>query len=912
MAMAMAQRDLDRSYSSDTSTTTSVDQQQQHQEQRTSSTIITNKNRSGSGSSSGGSELVNSLAHLRLYNDFNDTTFYDGDIRDGGGSNSNNNLDDPDIDFYNFNGDQTSSSDDNNNSMTNKDPEDGPILTRLLSSQDLFPIILAELDTWSLLQLTSISARYRREILMPAIPNLCRLNIFFRTKTVICPMEQFEPLKDFMVKYRSFKPLHIHFTYSEQSSLMTLKPEISAPIYNSKTDPLFSHPSTSPLSTSHLLGVNQSISINLTSTTNSLYQLHHPLSTAQQQQLIHGQQLAHQPQEQQVQGQEMGRQQQSQQLQLEQQEFSTQNNRLLRQQNEQDHEQKPREQQRQQQPHSTTARPDQKEQQQSLSHTQHKIDQPENAGGSSNMAGSSSISKGETTMAQKQQHASFQHQQASTAQEEKGTKIDEDDKTSIEKTTTTTQKDLIPKSGLTAAIHATGIAATVPLNSNKSAESEVISLTENSTPSITTTSTATTSTSTSSTAATVEPVTVPITVVPQYGSRYVDYYGIDNAIGFGGGSNNSIQSRSHPNSNDHHHGHHHQLSTSDAIPIFSTYSSYPSSSPLSASDHQHHGFELSYWQKFALNELFMRILPFLKTLTIGRTDKPFSRQERDGVFWVNHSRTRTVPIEISAHSSSISNNISNTNSSPAPSSPVIAGSNLMGGHNHTHTSNGSRTGSSNGESELYMGVCFFLARCFNVMHDMPDTALESVVWMDVTANDVVLLNKMVELRDIMVDERYWKRGYWAIDYPATASTESSVSQSNSNSNSNSNSHSKSTSSTSSSAAPSPRLGRLTTANDSTRTTLEESDEFDSEGHPDEEEERGPGGSDWDGFYFLMNIDQCTKARPPVQAYEYLRAKVVEATNVPKAYKIQRRKGKGKKIITPGLTALAKDIQHLGP
>ncbi|KAF9923594.1 hypothetical protein FBU30_006395 [Linnemannia zychae] len=73
--------------------------------------------------------------------------------------------------------------------------------------------------------------------------------------------------------------------------------------------------------------------------------------------------------------------------------------------------------------------------------------------------------------------------------------------------------------------------------------------------------------------------------------------------------------------------------------------------------------------------------------------------------------------------------------------------------------------------ELSAGVCFFLARCFNVMHTMPDTALESVVWMDVTPRDVVLLVTMIELRDIMVDERYWRRGYWKIDRPCISSTD---------------------------------------------------------------------------------------------------------------------------------------------
>jgi hypothetical protein len=154
-------------------------------------------------------------------------------------------------------------------------------------------------------------------------------------------------------------------------------------------------------------------------------------------------------------------------------------------------------------------------------------------------------------------------------------------------------------------------------------------------------------------------------------------------------------------------------------------------------DHGQYGFELSYWQKFALNELFMRLLPYLRTLTIGRTDKPTRRARDEGLATVN--------------------------------------------------------------GELSAGVCFFLARCFNVMHDMPDTALESVVWMDVTAKDVVLLITMIDLRDIMVDERYWKRGYWAIDRPRVRST--SVASGN--------------------------------------ATLCDEDDEDDEG-------------DWDGFYYLIN------------------------------------------------------------
>ncbi|KAF9151666.1 hypothetical protein DFQ26_001174 [Actinomortierella ambigua] len=134
--------------------------------------------------------------------------------------------------------------------------------------------------------------------------------------------------------------------------------------------------------------------------------------------------------------------------------------------------------------------------------------------------------------------------------------------------------------------------------------------------------------------------------------------------------------------------------TPDTIPVHTT-----SATPR----FKGHGFELSYWQKFALNELFLRSLPFLKTLTIGRTDKP-----------------KQFPLEEDTERTSM---------------------------------------------ELATGVCYFLARCFNVMHDMPDTALESVIWMDVTSREVVLLAAMIELRDIVVDDRYWRRGYWTWNSP---------------------------------------------------------------------------------------------------------------------------------------------------
>ncbi|KAF9972208.1 hypothetical protein BGZ65_009941, partial [Modicella reniformis] len=173
----------------------------------------------------------------------------------------------------------------------------------------------------------------------------------------------------------------------------------------------------------------------------------------------------------------------------------------------------------------------------------------------------------------------------------------------------------------------------------------------------------------------------------QHSSRFANHHETSNNT-HGAGSN----SQQSGNNTDTHSG----PARSESIPVLSN------SNPISPfAGHGHHGFELSYWQRFALNELFMRLLPFIKTLTIGRTDKP-SRRVR-----------------------------------------------------------GQR---ANGE--LSAGVCFFLARCFNVMHDMPDTALESVIWMDVTPKDVALLVTMINLRDIMVDERYWKRGYWAADRPS--------------------------------------------------------------------------------------------------------------------------------------------------
>ncbi|GJJ73570.1 hypothetical protein EMPS_05928 [Entomortierella parvispora] len=876
MAMAMAQSDLDRSFSASstssssataTTTTTINNTAATTIGQRNSSNgTLHNKSRNNSGGASTGrnsdndstnnnytdSDLMNSLANFGLYNDYNDSTIYDSDI--GG---SSNNFDDE-------LGNESDNSSGRLFSSNQTGPKDGPILTRLLSNGDLFPMILGELDTWSLLQLASINARFRREILVPATPNLCCLNQFFRTRTVICPMAHFESLKDFMAKYRSFKPLHIHFTYSEKSSLMTLTPEISAPIYNSKTDPLFSHLSTSPVSTSHLMGVNQSISINLTSTTNSLFQVHHPITVPQRRQLLmqgnmHQQQQQH---SQSLQGQQIVHPQEqllAQNHQLQQLRHEKQQAELHKQQ--QYHQEKQQKQQKQQ-PHLLRPRPDQK---QTLSHTQHENDQPENAGGSSNSS-SSSINTGMKTMsttAALKQHASFPLAHASTRTDgsdsesaRKEIEINgEEDKNSIEGTSRAT-KETIPKSGLTAAITKASAASTDSIRSTLTSIS-VISVPSGPT-------TPTTEPAALTTVTTVWDPATPVEV-PLYGSRSMDYYGPGNTVK-SGDSIYSLQSRSPPTytvdrpSNPHLPRHQHQRSISDAIPIWSTsYSPFSSSSPASsghassAAD-QHHGFELTYWQKFALNELFMRLLPFLKTLTIGRTDRPTLRRERDSSSWVSHSRTRTVSPLTSSSSSA-------TTAAAIPSASAVESNIGSSGSypNNTHNNNGAQ-----GESDLYMGVCFFLARCFNVMHDMPDTALESVVWMDVTANDVVLLNKMIELRDIMVDERYWKRGYWGVVYDSRSNSPQS----------NSNAHSKSASS-------------------SSESLQEEEEEED-----DENEARGPDGRDWDGFYFLMYQDQTTTDPPvdptkPVQVYKSLRAKVVEATTVPKAHRLQRRKGKGK-------------------
>ncbi|KAF9081675.1 hypothetical protein BGX23_000572 [Mortierella sp. AD031] len=464
--------------------------------------------------------------------------------------------------------------------------DEDPILSRLLSNRDLFPMIVRHLDTQSLLSLSTINARFRREIFIPLTPNLCCLNLFLEERTVVCPMAQFESLKDFMSKYRSFKPVHLHFTYSDQSSLMSLVPEVTAPIYNSKVDMTFSHPSTSPLTSSNLTGVNQSISINITSS-NSLYQHHHPLiqSPPLRQSLLHTQHENDQPEI-----------------------LSSRNSTSL----------------------------------QTMS-TQHAtINRLRSTRTSSSSSSDSALSDSCDSSGE----GRGRHVIASASEDKNGGLIDIPRAGCVEMTTTTTALGNAGSSG--AANHHYQLQQEQEQCQQQSPQQQA-----------------------------------------QYTSRSVDYYS--------NGSNNHTP-------NNTHHGVsldlHPNSILSDSIPVLSSLSS-STSPPLLG--HGQHGFELSYWQKFALNELFMRLLPFLRTLTIGRTDKPTRRARDEELSTVN--------------------------------------------------------------GELSAGVCFFLARCFNVMHDMPDTALESVVWMDVTAKDVVLLITMIELRDIMVDERYWKRGYWAIDRP---------------------------------------------------------------------------------------------------------------------------------------------------
>lgn len=526
----------------------------------------------------------------------------------------------------------SSTSTDNTTRHNTSEADEGSILSRLLVNRDLFPIIVRYLDTQSLLSLSTVSGRFRREIFVPLTPNLCCLNLFLQERTVVCPMAQFENLKDFMVKYRCFKPIHLHFTYSDRSSLMSLVPEITAPIYNSKTDNSFSHPSTSPLTTSNLTGVNQSISINITSA-NSLYQHHHPLIQ------------------------------------------------------------------------SPPAR-------QSLLHTQHENDQPET---------SSSRSSG-SLQALSTQHATINRLKTTRTSSSSSTDSalsDNCDSTGESRARQVKASDSASKEDTN------GSSVNIPSTGHTATSSTATTTTETTTTTTTTlgniASSDTTTYHQEQQQAQEEQQHQNQQLQPQYTSRYVDYYS--------SGSNNRT-----PNNTHHGRSLDPVSGLFDSIPVLS--SSTPSTSQQ-LMGHGQHGFELSYWQKFALNELFMRLLPFLRTLTIGRTDKPTRRARDEELATVN--------------------------------------------------------------GELSAGICFFLARCFNVMHDMPDTALESVVWMDVTAKDVVLLITMIELRDIMVDERYWKRGYWAIDRPRVRPTSA----------------------------------------DSGDATIGDEDDEDDEG-------------DWDGFYYLIN------------------------------------------------------------
>ncbi|KAF8943184.1 hypothetical protein BGZ47_005710 [Haplosporangium gracile] len=534
----------------------------------------------------------------------------------------------------------SSTSTDGTTRHNTSETDEGPILSRLLVNRDLFPMIVRHLDTQSLLSLSTINARFRREILVPLTPNLCCLNLFLQERTIVCPMDQFESLKDFMAKYRCFKPVHLHFTYSDRSSLMSLVPEISAPIYNSKVDNTFSHPSTSPLTPSNLTGINQSISINITST-NSLYQHHHPLIQ------------------------------------------------------------------------SPPAR-------QSLLHTQHENDQPET---------SSSKSSG-SLQALSTQHATINR--LKTARTSSSSSTDSALSDSCDSTGESRARR-VKASDLASTEDKIGSSIDIPRTGYMAASSTATTTATTPAAAITTTTLGNIASSDTTTyhqqkqhaQEQQQRQNEQQQQQPQYTSRSVDYY--------------SNSSNNHTPINTHHGGSHPSSILPDSILVLSSSSSSTSQQLMG---HGQHGFELSYWQKFALNELFMRLLPFLRTLTIGRTDKPTRRARDEELATVN--------------------------------------------------------------GELSAGVCFFLARCFNVMHDMPDTALESVVWMDVTAKDVVLLITMIELRDIMVDERYWKRGYWAIDRPRVRPTSASG-----------------------------------------YTTIDDEDEEDDEG-------------DWDGFYYLINQEGAEK------------------------------------------------------
>ncbi|KAK3828705.1 MAG: hypothetical protein J3Q66DRAFT_323355 [Benniella sp.] len=520
----------------------------------------------------------------------------------------------------------TSAAIDDSNQL--QDLQNGPILIRFLSNRDLFPIVVGYLDTRSLLSLTSISTRFRREILMPATPNLCCLNQFLQQRTVVCPMAQFESLKDFMVKYRSFKPLHLHFTYSEQSSLMSLMPEAAPPIYNSRQDLSFVHPTTSsPHTSSPVYGVNNSISINITST-NSLYQHHHHQSPA-----LQPAQLSPQPQPQQPQ-------------------LPSQHS------------------QREDVPGTTSSLPD--------SSTSTALN---NANNGSNIASSINSSSSSSSSSNQTSSTSLQHAAVPRLQEMRTSNnncIDSAIGYSSESSSDRKDRNIIESKddgknrGLDYSSDLGPKAAAMTLNANPVAPTPIISSQQQ------------------------QQQQQQQHSIWSYNQH--DIVNNTHSVGSSSSSSSSSNSSGYPIPIGNNADAHSSSGRSDSIPVLS--SSLNSISPP-FKGHGHHGFELSYWQRFALNELFMRLLPFIKTLTIGRTDKP--------------SR---------------------------------------------------RTRAQRANGELSAGVCFFLARCFNVMHDMPDTELESVLWMDVTPKDVALLVTMIQLRDIMVDERYWRRGYWAADHPS--------------------------------------------------------------------------------------------------------------------------------------------------
>ncbi|KAF9971089.1 hypothetical protein BGZ73_006015 [Actinomortierella ambigua] len=416
------------------------------------------------------------------------------------------------------------------------------MLIKLINAKDVLPYVLVYLDTRSLLALATVNSKIRREILKPPVPALNALRLFLETRTVTCPMAMFESLKDFISRYRSFRPAHLHFTYSARLNLSSITP--SEPIYNSKNDASLVYPSGSPLpSANSQVGIHMHVHGSLTSETA------HENDYPSPQQLV--------PESSRTASSESVRS------------CSSYCNDLLS--------------------------------------TKISIDttpSPAAGANSSNIHDNSSIDIGKNVDLAPSVVASSSSTGATTA-------------------AAAMASSLVPYNNMDTSSSTT----------NQQEEQQQSCLT--------------TSTVSNGTGSNVNHVDAPNILTP--------------------------------------------------IPVLNT-----SATPR----FKGHGFELSYWQKFALNELFLRSLPFLRTLTIGRTDKPTQ-----------------FPLDEDAERTSM---------------------------------------------ELATGVCYFLARCFNVMHDMPDTALESVIWMDVTSREVVLLAAMIELRDIVVDERYWRRGYWTWNSPSIA------------------------------------------------------------------------------------------------------------------------------------------------